>query len=140
VSDRPVAISDEAMAVLFDLAGRSTRVTEPGSSRLWSRSSTAMPRSMSACGIEVTRLTLEVCGTRRDEIAHWTQAVTALAGSAAEQRFALYPEDVLAMTRRSVWATDRRYAEHWWGQTAVVALPIIALEMIGLVFPRRRGS
>jgi hypothetical protein len=93
-------------------------------------------------GIEVTCLTLEVCRvrTRRDEIAHWAQAVTAPASSAAEQRFALYPEDVLAMMRRSVWATDRRNAEHWRGQKAAVALPIIALEMIGLVFPRRRGS
>ena len=81
--------------------------------------------------------------SRRGQVPLGT-SVTALAGSAAEQRFALYPEDVLAMMRRSVWATDRHNAEHWWGQTclrtAVVALPIIALETIGLVFPRRRGS
>jgi hypothetical protein len=69
-----------------------------------------------ALGHEVTRLSLEFCRTRyrrNDEIAWWNEAVISMAGAAAEQRLMHYPEDVLAMMRRSAWATDRRCAEHW---------------------------
>lgn len=95
-----------------------------------------------ALSVEVTGITLVVCRTRRrdDPISCWSQAIVAMAGPAAEQRYVRYPAGALPWLKRTVWATDRRNAEHWWGQTAVAALPIIALEMIGLVFPRRRGS
>jgi hypothetical protein len=43
----------------------------------------------------------------------WAQAVVALAGPAAEQKFAGYPPATLAIMRGSAWATDYRNAEHW---------------------------
>jgi hypothetical protein len=69
-----------------------------------------------ALGHEVTALSLAFCRTRyrrKDEMACWNEAVISMAGAAAEQRLMDYPEDVLAMMRRSAWATDRRCAEHW---------------------------
>jgi hypothetical protein len=65
--------------------------------------------------IQVRCVTLEACSTRRrdDPIAHWSQAVVAMAGPAAEQKFAGYPPDRLAMMWRSAWKTDRRNAYGW---------------------------
>jgi hypothetical protein len=79
-------------------------------------------------GIEVVRVTLEprfpapawrlgVCCTRHgdDPNSYWAAAVVGAAGAAADQHYARYPEDVLAMMQRSAWATDRANAERWLG-------------------------
>ena len=71
-----------------------------------------------ALGLEVTRLDLEFCRTRRrdDPITCWSQAVVACAGPTAELRFAGYCEDTLAMMERSAWKMDRANAAHWLRQ------------------------
>jgi hypothetical protein len=82
-----------------------------------------------ALGVEVTRVILEpafpaptgqlgVCRTLlRDEPANlWAQAVMALAGAIAEQRYANYPSGMLTMMGRSAWATDRANAERYLRQ------------------------
>jgi hypothetical protein len=68
-----------------------------------------------ALSIEISGLTLEVCRTRRldDSIGYWAQAVVAMAGPAAEQRFADYPPDRLATMWGSAWKTDHANAYDW---------------------------
>jgi hypothetical protein len=68
--------------------------------------------------VEVTGVTLVACSTRRrdDPISYWSQAVVAMSGSAAEQRFANYPPDRVAMMWGSAWNTDRRNAYYWLRQ------------------------
>jgi hypothetical protein len=68
-----------------------------------------------AFGIRVTRLTIKLCCVHHIDgrAGSWAQAVTALSGPFAEQRFARYPEDVRAELWRSYWRTDRANAlEH----------------------------
>jgi hypothetical protein len=68
-----------------------------------------------ALGLEVTRVDLKFCRTRRrdDPITYWSQAVVACAGPIAELRFAGYCEDTLAMMEGSAWKTDRANAHDW---------------------------
>jgi hypothetical protein len=65
--------------------------------------------------IEVVKLTMECCSTRRrnDPISCWSQSIIALSGPAAEQRYAGYSKDVEAAMWRSAWKTDRGNAQHW---------------------------
>jgi hypothetical protein len=68
-----------------------------------------------ALSIEVTSLALKVCRTRRrdDPISYWGQAIVAVSGAAAEQRFACYPPEVRDRLWKIYWKTDRANAEHW---------------------------
>jgi hypothetical protein len=85
-----------------------------------------------ALGVTVTRVTLHpasadrlgVCCTmlRDDPNNVWAQCVRAFAGAVAEQRYARYPPDTLAMMWDSAWKTDRRNAEHYLGQLGTVTM------------------
>ena len=62
-----------------------------------------------ALSLEVSKLTLDCCRTRRrgeNPISLWSEAVTALAGPMAERRFAAYPAGVVLQLRSSTWKTD----------------------------------
>jgi hypothetical protein len=78
--------------------------------------------------LEVLMLELKFCrvGRRDDPLACWSQAIVAVAGPAAEQRHARYPEDVRARLWRVYWKTDRANAEHWLGLIRGVNAPTLA--------------
>jgi hypothetical protein len=68
-----------------------------------------------AFGIEVRRLSLEVCRVRppRGSAGCWGQAVTALSGPYAEMMFSSYSTGRVAELWSSAWKTDRSNAlEH----------------------------
>jgi hypothetical protein len=68
-----------------------------------------------ALGIGITKLESWLCHFRpcNGRMAWWAYAVMALGGPAAEQRYACYPFDFVAMKRNSVWAADYRRAYDW---------------------------
>jgi hypothetical protein len=75
-------------------------------------------------GIAVTGLDLYHCRTRRrdDPISHWMQAVTALSGPAAEQKYVRYPHGAVMRLKGSNWKADYRNAAHWLNQIMGVSL------------------
>jgi hypothetical protein len=68
-----------------------------------------------ALSLEVTRLDLEICRVRgrRDGIARWSQAVTALAGPMSERRYVGYPHGAAMRLKGSAWRDDYANAEYW---------------------------
>jgi hypothetical protein len=52
----------------------------------------------------------------REQTAYWSEAITALAGPAAEQRYGGYPQGAAARLRCSAWKTDYRNAYDWLRQ------------------------
>jgi hypothetical protein len=77
-----------------------------------------------ALGTGIRKLESRFCHycPRNDPMAWWAYAVTALGGPAAEQRFACYPIDVVAMKGNSVWAADYQRACDWLRQRPGVTL------------------
>jgi hypothetical protein len=142
VTRRPVAISDEAMAALFDLASAGTWVLGAvpegrGFDELIRHDCDPRPRPdpnnrlnaplaiahheaghsvvAMALGIGIRKLEVRLCHfcPRNDPVAWWAYAVMALGGPAAEQRYACYPFGIVAMKRNSVWAADYQRACDW---------------------------
>jgi hypothetical protein len=74
--------------------------------------------------LEVAKLDLKLCHTHRrdDPIAYWGQAIVAVSGPAAEQKFAAYPLEVQARLWKSYWKTDRANADYWLGLIHGVSL------------------
>jgi hypothetical protein len=66
-----------------------------------------------ALGIGITKLESRLCHARRrnDPMTNWGHAVAG--GSAAEQRYACHPIDIVAMRRNSILAADYQRACDW---------------------------
>jgi hypothetical protein len=90
-----------------------------------------------ALSLEVTKLDLTICrvrGRRDNPIARWSQAVTALAGPAAERRYVDLPHGAAMKLKGSAWKTDYQNAEYWLGLISGVTLQQVERMAAHLVY------